>query len=476
METGGPSQISNPYPSEQPQLLPHNTSSLGSYPATEGSSTVNRVDQTIPQIANRQVDEIGHMDPEKNGHPGENGSHVDLEREDMLVTALEDGFGGDGGNYELLPGPFVDALQSQTDTLLAEGYGAGPDTQSCQLDTRLLESIHTIIGQPGDPLDEGNQPRSPTPSLTTEAASAEQTNTGSEFHHLHDRDEPGVFEPAPEMVEHPTMDWLEENCFNRPLFHSAPDGSISTRRLATDESVASSAHRPTGSDRDGAMMMFPPTIGPSHQPSGSAPSRPWPRSTPPLTEGPTGSEPIRSEFVSASSSTYFQGFFATPLDRPSTSIHPAVVSKPRRDASPIPPAQRQSSGSRLPSSPTELISQTRPVVTPSLGLTLSTPEAVRHSQAMRSNSRAGKRLASFDDAPEWIDHFKTLSMLASGLKLRDPMPGDKVSQNQAFVSFRSLFIQLLSFSAKGSMMIVPAAVSCLDKASRLSTLTDNTGI
>ena len=95
---------------------------------------------------------------------------------------------------------------------------------------------------------------------------------------------------------------------------------------------------------------------------------------------------------------------------------------------------------------------------------------------MRSNSRVKEPLASFDDVPEWIDHFKTLSMLASGLKLRDPMPGDKASQNQASVSFRRLFMQLLSFSAKGSMMTVPTAVSCLDKASRLNPLTDNTGI
>lgn len=366
MGTGGPSQISNPYPPEQPQLLPNNTSSLGSYPVTEGSSTVNRVDQTIPQIANRQVDEIGHMDPEKNGHIGENGSHVGPGTGDVLVTALVDGLRGDGEKLESLPAPFVDALQSRTNTLLAEGYNAGPSTQSCRVEDRRLESSNTIIGQSSDPLDEGNQPRSATSSLNTGAASAEGAATDPVFHYFHNGDDAGVFDSAPGLSEDWMMDWLEENCFNRPLSHPAPGGSIPTRRLATDEATASSAHRPTGLDRDGAMIMSPPAIGPSHQPSGSAPSRPRLRSTPPLVEGPTGSEPIRSEFVSASSSTYFQGLLATPLDRPSTSIHPAIDSKPQRDASPIPPAQRQSSESRLPSSPTELISQTTPVVMPSL--------------------------------------------------------------------------------------------------------------
>jgi hypothetical protein len=98
---------------------------------------------------------------------------------------------------------------------------------------------------------------------------------------------------------------------------------------------------------------------------------------------------------------------------------------------------------------------------------------VRRTQAGPSDS--SEPPARFDDLPLWIDHFNTLSTLASGLKLRDPLPGDKVSQNQAFLSFRNLFIELFSFSTKGSMIGVPAAVSQSRGGSSLFIVTDNTG-
>jgi hypothetical protein len=465
MEMGGPSHYPTPYRPVPPSFLP-NYGSSGPRFIQNVNGTVNMVDQTIPQLPIRPVDDLGHMEPGQNGHLGENGSHVGPRIEDALVAALVDGCEGDSENLESILAPYLEALQSQTDTLLAEGYGAGSDTRSCQLDAELLESINTIIGQSGDPLDEGNQPRSPTPTLTTEAASAEQNTTGSEFHHLHDGGETGVFGPTPEMVEHPTMDWLEENCFNRPLFHSASDGSISTRRLATDDSIATSANRLTGLDRDGTMIPSPPTIEHSHPPSRSAPSRPWLRPTPPLMEGPTGSEPIRPDLVSASSSAYFQRFLATPFDGPSTSSHPSVESRPPKAASNIPPAHCQSSGSQLPSNATGYVSQTRHMVKPSLGL-ISRPRQVDgHSQMVQFN--ASQPAARIDHLPQWIDHIQTLTTLAMSLKPRDPLPG----ADKAFVSFRSLFVELISLSAKASMGGVLTTVSRLLKAIRPGTVTD----
>jgi len=142
----------------------------------------------------------------------------------------------------------------------------------------------------------------------------------------------------------------------------------------------------------------------------------------------------------------------------------ACISRSARPESPPP---------QSPPSPTGSNRQARSAIPPSLGLALRPRHVVRRSQAEPSDS--SEPPARFDDLSLWIDHFNTLSTVASGLKLRDPLPGDKVSQNQAFLSFRNLFIELFSFSTKGSMIGVPAAVSHFVNVPRLVMVTDDSG-
>jgi hypothetical protein len=391
------------------------------------------------------------MEPGQNGHLGENGSHVGPSTEDALVAALVDGCEGDSENLESILAPYLEALQSQTDTLLAEGYGAGSDPQSCQLDARLLESINTIIGLSGDPLDEGNQPRSPTPSLTTEAASAEQTTTGVEFHPLHDGVQAGVFEPVPQMVQHPTMDWLEKNWFNRPLYSMSPGDSIPTRQLATDEAMALITHRFAGMDRDGVGLLSASCIGTSHQHSGSAAARPGCHPTPSFTSA-SGPDLQGLTLRSASQSAFLEDTVATQHERPSESTLPTIRLEPPEGDLSSTPAHPLSLATRPGTNPERTTSRTPPILdSPFLALPL-TPQSLVYPDQRHTRAR-------LDGLPDWFKHISALSNLAHFIKLRDPLPGTKTTQERAFMLVRCLFVEMFSFSVKTSFGEILGSVS-----------------
>jgi hypothetical protein len=450
MEMRGPSHFPTPYRPVQPRLLPDYGSS-GPHFIHNVNGTVIMVDQTISQHPIRPVDDLGNMEPGQNGHLGENGSHVGPRTEDALLTAPMDGCGSDSENLELMLAPYLEALQSQTDTLLAEGYGAGPDTQSCQLDARLLESINTIIGQSGDPLDEGNQPRSPTPSLTTEAASAEQTTTGPEFHHLHDRDEAGVFEPAPEMVEHPTLSWLEKNRSNRPLYSMSLGDSIPTRQLATEEAMALKTHQFAGMDRDGVELLSTSCMGTNHQHSGSAAARPGCHPTP---SSNSSSGPDLEGFTlrSASPSAFLEDTVDTQHEKPSESTLPTIRLEPPEGDLNITPAHPPSLATRPGTNPERTTSGTPPILdSPFLALPLA-PQSLVYPDQRYTRAR-------LDGLPDWFKHVSALSNLAHFIKLRDPLPGTKHTQERAFMLVRCLFVEMFSFSVKTSFGEILGSVS-----------------
>ena len=417
------------------------------------------IDQTTAQISNPEVDD-DHQESRDDGHPGDT-TQSDSGPEDEYMVVLIRGSERDSlKKLEVFFIPEREPLQSQMNTLLDEGYraaaGSQPsDLQLVSIEVRRLDSSgNPIARQFIESLGNGNPARSPTSSLTSIAASAEDTDSDSDSADLLSADQ---------MI----MDLLEEDSLSESPSSSSTIGSTSTRNHEAPDQVMEldAEEELDGLDRDGFLILSS-TTGPSHVHSASAPSLSRLRSTPPLVGVSTVTELVGS----APSSTSYQGYPETPHNRSSTSTHEAPDSKPRRDACSSRSARPESPPPRSPSSPTAINGQTALLIPPSLGLALRPRHVVRLSQAGPSDS--SEPPPRFDDLPLWIDHFNTLSTLASGLKLRDPLPGDKVSQNQAFLSFRNLFIELFSFSTKGSMIGVPASVSHFVSASRLGIVAD----
>ena len=352
--------------------------------------TARPIEQWVASILSLETDILDHRGSRENGQPGDATSvYSGPEGEEYMVVLVR---GVDGNSVPKLEVTFVperEPLQSQMDTLLAEGYrlaagSCSSDLQVKSIEVRRLDPSGNLGPRRCDKSVSGESPaRSPTSSLTSIAAAAEETDSDTDSADLLSADQ---------MI----MDLLEQ--------------------------------KPS-----------PSRLG----------------STPPLTEASPGLPLVNS----ASSSTSLHDYPATPDDKPSTSSHISSDSKPARDASGSPPARPQSSKPNSPFVPAEYDRRTETVPPTSLGLALRPRHVVKRSQAGPSNSN--EPLARFDDLPLWIDHFNTLSTLANGLQLRDPLPGDKVSQNQAFLSFRSLFIELFSFSARprGTMIGIPGAVS-----------------
>jgi hypothetical protein len=444
-----------------PELSPMSNIDPLPYVVNAEDITAEPIRQTTARYSNPQVDD-DYRASRTDEHQGDV-AQPDSGPEDEYMVVLVRGAEGDSvQKLEVFFIPEREALQRQMNTLLAEGYRAASgswssDLQLTKIEVRRLDpSGYPLPRQVNESLGNGSPARSPTSSLTAIAAPAEDNI---------DTDSADIDPSADQMI----MVLLEEDSLSESSAPSTTTRSTPTsHHEATDQVLEPEAEE--GQDdleRDG-FLIYSPTFGPSQFHSASAPSPARPRSTPPLMEGQPGSGLVGS----ASSSTSFQGDLATPHEKPSTSSVPAV-DLTARESSSNPPARLQSSKARPPSSPTESFSQTGPVIAPSLGLALRPRHVVRRTQAVRSDS--SEPPARFDDLPLWIDHFNTLSTLANGLKLRNPLPGDKVSQNQAFLSFRCLFIELFSFSAKGSMIGVPAVVSHPCKASRLGILADNTG-
>jgi hypothetical protein len=415
------------------------------------------IDPRIARILNPAADDE-HWGSRDNGHLGDVTSlDPGSEGEEYMVVLVRGAEGDSVKKLEVFFIPERKTLQCQMNSLLAEGYraAAGPHSSELQLIStevrRLDPSGNPIARQFMELLGDGSLVRSPTSSLTSIAASAEDIDSDTDSA---DR------VSADQMI----MDLLEEDSLSESSSSPSAIGSASTdHHEAPEQMLGSDAEeRLDDLDRDG-FMILPPTIGPSHAHSTSAPSPPRLRSTPPLMEASSGSKLAGS---SSSLSISFRGYPMTPHDRPCTTPHEAPDSKPPRDACSSPPAGLESPPPQSPPSPMDTTTQARSVLPPSLGLALRPRHVVKRSQAGPSDS--SEPPARFDDLPLWIDHFNTLSRLASGLKLRDPLPGDKVSQNQAFLSFRNLFIELFSFSTKGSMIGVPATVSHFVNASRLN--------
>ena len=420
------------------------------------------IDQTTAPITNPKVGD-DHKESREDGHQGDT-TQFDSGPEDEYMVVLIRGSERDSlKKLEVFFIPERELLQSQMNTLLDEGYrtaaGSQPsDLQLVSIEVRRLDSSgNPIARQSIELLGGGSRARSPTSSLTSIAASAEDTDSDTESADLLSADQ---------MI----MDLLEEDSLSESSSPSSTIGSTSTRNQEAPDQVMEldAEEELDGLDRDGFLILSS-TTRPSHVHSASAPSLPRLRSTPPL----VGASTVTELLGSAPSSTSLQGYPETPHNRSSTSTHEAPNSKPRRDACSSRSDRPESPPPQSPSSPTATNRQTRLVIPPSLGLALRPRHVVRRSQAGPSDS--SEPPARFDDLPLWIDHFNTLSTLASGLKLRDPLPGDKVSQNQAFLSFRNLFIELFSFSTKGSMIGVPASVSHCVNASRLGVVADVSG-
>jgi hypothetical protein len=422
------------------------------------------IDPTTARILNPETDDE-HWGSRDNGHPGDVTSlDPGSEGEEYMVVLVRGAEGDSVKKLEVFFIPERKTLQRQMNSLLAEGYRAAADPHSSELQListevrRLDPSGNPIARQFMELLGDGSLARSPTSSLTSIAASAKDTDSDTDSADLVSADQ---------MI----MDLLEEDSHSMSSSSSSTIGSASTdHHEAPDQVLRSDAEEGLDDlDRDGFLILSP-TTGPSHAHSASAPSPPRLRSTPSLMEASSGSKLAGS---SSTLSISFRGYPTTPRDRPFTSPHEAPDSKPPRDACSSPAARPESPPPQSPPSPTGTKRPAKSVIPPSLGLALRPRHVVRRSQAVDSDS--SEPPARFDDLPLWIDHFNTLSTLASGLKLRDPLPGDKVSQNQAFLSFRNLFIELFSFSTKRSMIGVPATVSHFVNASRLDIVTDNIG-
>ena len=412
-------------------------------------TTARPIEQWVASILSLETDELDHRVSRENGQPGDATSvYSGPGGEGYMVVLVR---GVDGNSVPKLDVTFVperEPLQSQMDTLLAEGYRLAAGSHSSDLQVKSIEVRRLDLSGSLDPrrciesLSGESPARSPPSSLTTIAAAAEETDSDTDSDDLLSADQ---------LI----IDLLEEDNL------SETSSSPSTRRLTTISHEEATA-QPLASDAEEGLddldredvSTHSPTTEPSDAHSTSA-SRPRLPSTPPLTEASPGLKLVES----ALSSNSFQDYPATPDAKPSTSSHEASASRPRGDASSSPLARPQSSKPRSPFVHTEYNRQTEPVLPPSLGLPLRPRDVVKRSQAEPSNS--SEPLARFDDLPLWVDHLNTLASLASGLKLRDPLPGDKVSQNQAFLSLRSLFIELFSFSVRprGTMIGIPGAVS-----------------
>lgn len=409
--------------------------------------TARPIDQWVASILSLETDILDHRGSRENGQPGDATSvYSGLEGEEYMVVLVR---GVDGNSVPKLEVTFVperEPLQSQMDTLLAEGYRLAAGSHSSDLQVKSIEVRRLDLSGNVGPRRcirsvSGESPaRSPTSPLTSVAAAAEETDS--------DTDSTDLIS-ANQMI----IDLLEEA---NPSDTDTSSSSLIGRSTTTSHEEAAAQPLASHAEEglDDLLLIHSPTTGPRHAHS-TSPTPPRLRSTPPLTEASPGL-PL---FKSASSSTSIHDYPATPDHKPSTSGHISSDSKPLRDSSSSPPARPQSPRPSSPFIPMGSNMQTEPVVPPSLGLALRPRHVVKRSQAEPSNSREPP--ARFDDLTLWIDHFNTLSTLANGLQLRDPLPGDKVSQNQAFLSFRSLFIELFSFSARprGSMIGIPGAVS-----------------
>lgn len=409
--------------------------------------TANNIEQWIARILKLETDKLDHRGSRENGQPSDATSiFPGSEGEEYMVVLVRGVNGNSVPKLEVTFVPEREPLQSQMDTLLAEGYRLAAGSHSSDLQVNSIEVRRLDLSGNIGPRRcirsvSGESPaRSPTSPLTSVAAAAEETDS--------DTDSTDLIS-ANQMI----IDLLGEA---NPSDTDTSSSSLIGRSTTTSHEEAAAqplaSHAEEGLDH--LLLIHSPTTGPSHARS-TSPSPPRLRSTPPLTEASPGLKLVES----AQSPTSFQNYPATPDHKPSTSGHISSDSKPHRDPSSSPLARSQSPRPSSPFIPMGSNMQTEPVLPLSLGLPLRPRHVVKRSQAGSSNSSESP--AGFDDLPLWIDHFNTLSTLANGLQLRDPLPGDKVSQNQAFLSFRSLFIELLSFSARprGTMIGIPGAVS-----------------